>query len=520
MTHRISSSTLSPSSLSYTDADPKTDSKTTLKPAKSHLRPTDVEVKQKTIIGSSNTVLQEPLAHVTDVTSHAPEAGLGMGREEVTEVFHQIATNLAPFLLLDSEKADEEALNQIFVFNEKGDHLELHENRLETDLSMEASHEAVKTYFADQLTILYGESAVNVLYPNHERDQPLTLGKAHDLITSFAELQNSVITACDGDLSQYDNCLAAQLKTLEELKFAIANPPPASPLESSTIEYLSKQTGLPSYMIYAGMVAGGILVAGATTSGLGLPVAFHAAMMTASAHTPLLGAAASVSAGGKAATGLWMGMSTSVVHAQYGTAALATLGHINTPTAIGAGTGAFIGAAGGGIAAAGPAESPSSTGKIIAGMLTGAAAGALLGGLSVAFTPTTIGSSVAAGGGSVGALVGTFHGGRSGGSRGATVGFARGAAAGLALGGGITLFGGLCSAVAVSATAAAGTSLPIGYGGVTLGTAAASYIAVGPERVNAAVRDAVSNSRNPIADHSSNYTTHRDTTALVNSERL
>ena len=471
-------------------------------------------------IGSSHMLPQEPLTHVADVTSHTAEADSHMSPESITEAFDQSAKNLAPFLVA----GDENALSQIFVFNEKRDQIELHENTLETSLTMEASHEAVKDYLVDELTTLYGEAAVNVLYPEKERSQPLTLGKAQDLIKSFSELQNSVVTACDGDFSKYDTCLAAQLKTLEELKTAVANPRPASPIESSTIEYLSKQTGLPAYMISAGLIAGGVLAAGALTSGLAFPVAVHAAMMTALAHPPLLGATAggashltaavggvaNANTGGQALTGIWMGMSTGVVNAHYGTAALTALSNISAPTAVGAGTGAFVGAIGGGIVTAGSADNPASTGKIIAGMLAGAALGSLLGGLSVAFTPSTVGGSIAGGGGAIGALGGTITGGRAGGTMGALRGAARGAATGIAAGGAVMLFGGLCSAVATASTAAtvttggaaAGITTAGGYKAIGLGTAVTGYVAASTE-INNAVSSAIGSARNTMSNTNS-----------------
>jgi hypothetical protein len=355
-----------------------------------------------------------------------------MIQAELVQAINEVGASLAPFMFDRNHAIDEKALNQIFVFNEKGDHLELHENNIETGLTIEASHEVVKAYFIDQLTTLYGEAAVNVLYPKNERAQPLTLEKSDSLIRSLVALQDSVIEACREDLSQYDNCLSTQLKTLEELKLKLANPPPPNPLEASMIDSLSRKTGFSPYMISAGFVAGGVLAA--ATSGLSFPVAFHAAMTAAAAHAPMLGASATVGALGNQGTALLMGMSINSLVSQCGTAVFTTLSHITTPIATGVGTGALMGAIGGGIGAAGSSEHPSSSTTIVRGMLGGAAAGGLLGGLSVAFTPTVTASCITGLVGGAGALRGTVTGGSDSGRSGAILGAIRGAAAGVAAG--------------------------------------------------------------------------------------
>ncbi len=475
MTPSLSSSTnsLSPRDIASTLAD--SHSPSPLLPRRTISRSSIQHDPLSKEIGSffTSSNAQDPLENITAVNnqgSQFPPAA------QITEAFHQIESNLVAFLSLGKEEPD---LSKIFVLSKEGNHLELHENNLQSDLTINASHEEVKSFFANQLIQLYGEEAVSFFYPQEERAHPLTLARAHQTIASLVALQDSITAACAGDLSTYDTCLREQLHALKELRATLTHPPAATSSISSLLTSLAEQTGLSRSMIYTGFLAGSFLAAGAAVGGLSFSVAFSAAMMTASPHLPLLGAAASASATAKAGTSLWVGWSASQLYTQYGASTLAALAHVSAPTAWGGGTGALLGALGGGIAASGTAQNPSSSGRIITGMLAGGSAGALLGGLAAALYPHV--GSLDATLGSTGALMGTYRGGREGGQPGAIRGLAQGAAAGLLAGGGIALFGGLCSMIANLGIS--GISLEHTYEGVAGATAlAAGLMSVVTER--------------------------------------
>lgn len=359
-------------------------------------------------IGTPGKDTSEALAPITSSVS----SNKALSRAEISAIYHQIEAEIAPFFPADEEGT---VASSIFIFDEKGEKIELHENTLGaevSDLVLESSHEKAKEHFVSCCNKLYGGAAVAAIYPQEEQGQPLTVARAKELKMALVALVEAARTECKGDLSKFDTCLAAQLKIVEEIKNAIAQPRPATSEEASYVELFSKQTGIPPSIVYAGILAGGVLAASALTAGVALPVAYHAAMATAYAHTPLLGV--TLSGSGTSSLAATVGSA--------GTTNAAAIASINT-----LGTAALVGGViGGGIGGVTGAISGHSTGRrgdkfiglgigIISGMLTGLLAAsygpAILNGLfqcvniaGSAANNLLLGASVTSGG--VGAVAG------------------------------------------------------------------------------------------------------------------
>lgn len=433
---------------------------------------------KSTNVGMPGVASEKPFPPIADATNISSEAASGLSREEIKRRLEQISTNLKPFV------EAREDLTQIFVINDGVIQLEENtpsaiggEQEAATLTELQPAHNEAKKYFVEQLTELYGASAVAILYPEEEREQTLTVGKAQDLIRTFAALQQAVVGFCQGDLSKYDDCLAAELGKVMELKKAIANPPSITPAQQSYFDFVSKQTGVPVWLLHSLL---GTALVGAVTGGASLLL--HAGVATALAHAPLMGAVGpshlgvATSTMGQAVGGLSTGNVSSLA-----SSATTALSHLHlTKRAIAAGSGAIGGTIFGAMKASGTSEEPATTQQIVGGMVAGAIVGGLLGGLSEAYNAITIGGVVAATTGGAGALHGMVTGGREGGARGVISGGIRGAAPGLLAGGSIILFGGMCTAIAAHATAPAVAATALTptqeYGGIAAGTAVAGYL--------------------------------------------
>jgi hypothetical protein len=443
-----------PKSTAVTEADP---SKTSLQQIDSNN------------IGYAGTPENKPLSGhiVTDAAAATPATELT--REEVAHALNQVIGNLTPFFV----PCDESNASHIFVLNEKGDAIELEDNKLDPDFR-DTHHEAAKAHFIANYEALYGKALLDTFYPEKLRKEPLTLGQAHLLREQLNEFQQSVEAACQGDPSKYDATLKAQLETVHQLEKAVnttfESEGPLKTEVTSLGKYLSEQTGVSPETIHNCLLAGAAIAAVATTaSGLGLPAALHATATAILSHGSAVTSTAAITAKGTplAASIANQATAMSSVSLLHNLAAFTT--HAGTTALVGAGIGGTLGAAGGFCAATANGVDHS-TGWIsiplltTAGMLAGATGGGVLGLATGAIGSTatavitgglviTTGAAVGAlGGGLLGATTGNHATVLGGIVAGAVVG---GASAAVVVGGGVYLFGGLCSYVAHLATTAA-----------------------------------------------------------------
>lgn len=465
---------------------------------------------------NSNTTTSFHIPHIEASVINATEPSKNEAAQLTAQIAETIQ-KLAPFFpelteenknqifFLDEEDHVTLGSNEMETFNV-------------ADLASEASHEAAKEQFIKHLTEFYDKEVTDLLYPEEERKQPLTALRAVEIQHRFFQLQKSVLDSCQGDLSKYETQLRIQLDLLKQVEATLATPPQPTTEQFAVIDSISKYTGLPPSAVYAGMLTGGLLAASAAGVAL-LPLAFHSTTLAALSHGSALSAAlvaspphaattaatamAHTAAGGTAhnaavgagigiggtvgavgggvighiinpafhhdrppafAAGMflggWIGMGIGAATATYGPALFhsllsslssMTLGSATT-TAATLVTGTVLGAAAGGVYAS--SQDEPTQGQVIQSMMIGAGTGGIISGLSLAFGAVPLGHSAAMTGGVIRGLRGIVAG-RERGPQGAIQEGMRGAALGIATGGGVTLFGGLCSGLAHLITAGA-----------------------------------------------------------------
>lgn len=428
--------------------------------------------------------------------------------EEIHQAMNETLAKLESFVP-DAAHNNEETWGKIVVMHQddtitvEADSTDWHKQvATETTESVwrdvSSPHEKAKEYFVKQLKTLYGARAVDILYPEEERGELLTVKSAQTQIAKFSKLQQIVKEDCGENLSLYGSCLKERLDELEELQKRAASFSQAaleegvtlSPASSQAVEVTAEKTGHPLHAVNIGFaLASTAVVLGITTGGASFLALLAHVAATTIAHTAHSYAAAHVTTtvAGTKTTGL---IGTAVpaadmggIHAglSAGTVihALESIGMDGVAT-IGAGT--AIGAVVAGIYHANEED-------ITNQMIKGAIAGALIGGLATVFNPVTIGHAVSVIGGFGGAIVGTQQGAANGGGpRGAALGALSLGLAGVTLGQGIIFAGGLCQLAAHSITiptTAASISTPLGLiesGGTIVGLGGAAMGAVLAQR--------------------------------------